>query len=103
MSVVAVSINRMREGDAAPVYSVSGAASATEGNTLRFTLARSLASGESVLNSETVNWSANGQSGHVTFAAGDSSATFQVTTTDDHVWGTHSPNEIGTASCRAGG
>jgi hypothetical protein len=89
----------LSEGDAAPVYSVSAdAASATEGKTLSFTVQRSLAAGEGVLNSETVNWSANGQSGQLTFAAGDTSATFHVTTTDDQVWGSHSPNVTATIS-----
>jgi len=47
---------------------------------------------------ETVSWSANGQSGTVTFAAGDTSKTFTVATTDDQVWGTHSPNVTATIS-----
>src|SRR5260370_42125874 len=59
---------------------------------------RSLANGESVANPETVTWSANGQSGTVTFAAGDTSKTFTVATTDNHVWGTHSPDVTATIS-----
>ncbi len=89
----------LTEGDAPPSYSVSSnAASATEGAALTFTVNRTLAAGESVANSETVNWSANGQSGTVTFAAGDTSKTFTVATTDNHVWGTHSPNVTATIS-----
>src|SRR5206468_51347 len=80
-------------------YSISASAdSATEGAALTFTVSRSLAVGESVANSETVNWSANGQSGTLTFAAGDSSQTFTVATTDNQVWGTHSPDVTATIS-----
>jgi archaellum component FlaF (FlaF/FlaG flagellin family) len=89
----------LAEGDAPPSYSLSSnAASATEGSALTFTVNRSLANGESVANPETVSWSANGQSGTVTFAAGDTSKTFTVATTDDQVWGTHSPNVTATIS-----
>src|SRR5205807_81847 len=89
----------LTEGDSAPAYSISAnATSATEGSPLTFTVSRSLASGESVANSETVNWSANGQSGTVTFAPGDSSKTFTVATTDNQVWGTHSPDVTATIS-----
>src|SRR5260370_4093758 len=34
----------------------------------------------------------------VTFAAGDTSKTFTVATTDDQVWGTHSPDVTATIS-----
>src|SRR5260370_3014639 len=44
------------------------------------------------------NWSGNGQRGTVTFAAGDTSKTFTVATTDDQVWGTHSPDVTATIS-----
>src|SRR5207248_2917238 len=56
-----------------------------------FTVSRSLAAGESVANSETVNWSANGQNGTLTFAPGDTSKTFKIATTDDQAWGTERP------------
>src|SRR6185369_4739747 len=72
--------------------------SAAEGSALTFTVSRSLASGESVANSETVNWSANGQSGTLIFAAGDTSKIFTVATTDNQVWGTHSPDVTATIS-----
>src|SRR6185295_19115416 len=89
----------LSEGDPAPTYSISASSeSAAEGSALTFTVSRSLASGESVANSETVNWSANGQSGTLTFAAGDSSKTFMVATTDNQVWGTHSSNVAATIS-----
>src|SRR5260370_132943 len=56
----------LTEGDAPPSYSISAnAISATEGSSPTFTVTRSLAAGESVANPETVNWSANGQSGTV--------------------------------------
>ena len=94
----------LTEGDPAPTYSISAnATSATEGSALTFTVSRSLANGESVANSETVNWSANGQSGTVTFAAGDTSKTFTVTTADNNVWGTHSPNVTATLSSPSDG
>src|SRR3989442_8372 len=89
----------LTEGDAAPSYSVSASTgSAAEGSALTFTVNRALANGESVANSETVNWSANGQNGTVTFAPGDASKTFTVATTDNQVWGTHSPNVTATIS-----
>src|SRR6185369_14241735 len=89
----------LSEGDPAPTYSISANAdSATEGAALTFTVSRSLAAGESVANSETVNWSANDQSGTVTFAPGDSSKTFTVATTDNQVWGMHSPDVTATIS-----
>src|SRR5439155_23720034 len=72
--------------------------SAAEGSALTFTVARTLATGESVANSETVNWSANGQSGTLTFAPGDSTKTFTVGTTDNQMWGTHSPDVTATIS-----
>src|SRR5258708_17837905 len=80
-------------------YSVSASTdSAAEGSALTFTVSRTVANGESVANNETVNWSANGQNGTVTFAADDTSKTFTVATTDDQVWGTHSPNVTATIS-----
>src|SRR6185312_12404353 len=89
----------LTEADAPPSYSVSAnTGSAAEGSALTFTVTRTLAAGESVSNSETVDWSANGQTGTVTFAAGDASKTFTVNTTDDLVWGTHSPNVTATIS-----
>src|SRR2546423_5647626 len=94
----------LTEGDPAPTYSISASAdSATEGAALTFTVSRSLAVGESVANSETVNWSANGQSGTLTFAPGDSSQTFTVATTDNQVWGTHSPDVTATISSPSDG
>src|SRR2546423_8584220 len=94
----------LTEGDPAPTYSISAnAESAAEGAALTFTVSRSLANGESVANSETVNWSANGQSGTLTFAAGDSSKTFTVATTDNQVWGTHSPTVTATLSSPSDG
>src|SRR6185312_13695806 len=95
----ATATTALTEGDAAPSYSLgANASSATEGSTLTFTVTRSTANGESVANPETVDWSANGQTGTVTFAAGDASKTFTVNTTDDLVWGTHSPNVTATIS-----
>src|SRR5205823_6071041 len=89
----------LSEGDPAPSYSVSAnAASTTEGSSLTFTVARTLAAGESVANSETVSWSANGQSGTLTFAPGDSTKTFTVGTTDNQLWRTHSPDVTATIS-----
>src|SRR6185437_14492431 len=89
----------LTEADSPPSYSVSANTnSTTEGSALTFTVTRTLASGESVANPETVDWSANGQHGTVTFAPGDASQTFTVATTDNQVWGTHSPDIVATIS-----
>src|SRR6185312_9654656 len=83
----------LTEADPPPSYSVNAnSESAAEGSALTFTVTRSLHAGETVANPETVSWSANGQHGTVTFAPGDTSQTFTVATTDDKVWGTHSPD-----------
>src|SRR5205823_1004928 len=95
----ATATTTLTEGDSAPTYSVSAnASSLSEGSAATFTVTRTLAVGESVANSETVNWSANGQNGTLTFAPGDTAKTFTVPTTDNHVWGTHSANVVATLS-----
>src|SRR5581483_4668426 len=75
------------DAESPPSFSIkAGTASATEGSSLSFTVSRSSGA---VAHGETVNWSANGQTGSLSFAPGDTSKTFTVATTDDQVWGTH--------------
>ena len=83
----ATATTTLTDAESAPSFSISGAASATEGSDLTFTVTRSSGA---VAHSESVDWSANGQSGTLTFATGDTSATFQAHTTDDGNYGSES-------------
>src|SRR5437764_1385928 len=79
---------------------------AVEGSTLTFTVSRAGSPGESVAAQETVDWSANGQSGTVTFAAGTAAAagrTFTVGTTDNNTYGTASADVTATISDASAG
>jgi hypothetical protein len=67
----------LSEGDAAPMFSLSGPTMVRKGTNVTYTVTRS-APGETVANAETVNWTAEATSGTLTFLPTDTIKTFTI-------------------------